>query len=309
MASFILTKILISVSTIIAALALIFLAVSAIPGDAAEAAVRDSTLSADALRLRRESFALDKPLWDRFVQHILTVTRGDWGTSWYGGEKVSDVIGGQFLATAELASSGLVVAVAVGAGTALIGLVGPHKRAAQFVNATVVILLALPSAAVGTGLILVFSLWLRLFPGTDQGTPASLVLPSLVIGLSVGPVLSRALLIAVRQVASSQIITFAQAKGLTHFRAILHHGLPMVILPLLETIALLAGYLLGGTAVVETMFARQGLGRTLVNAAINNDLPVIRALVFLSIVVIVVTQLILDITYAMLDPRSRPRTP
>src|SRR5690606_29945129 len=221
------------------------------------------------------------------------------------GQGVGELIAGQFAPTLALAVAGLGVAVVVGGGLGLGAALGEETWLGEVSRGATGLLLSVPVMVSGTLLIWVFSVLLDLFPATGQGTPGQLVLPALAVGLNTSAGLARTVEAGVRAVAQEPFLLLARAKGLRRWQVLSRHALRVGLLPTLDLIALQSGFLLGGTVVTEIVFSRQGLGRLLLFAVLDKDLPVVQGIVVLAAVVYGVLNLAADIAKAWLDPRIR----
>ena len=287
------------------AVTLAFAAFYVIPGDPAEAALSQSTATEEVIELRREALGLDLPLHVQYTRYITGILHGDLGLSWSADQAVQLLIVRQLGPTTCLALSGMGVAalfgVALGVGAALGrgGLVGELSRSVTG------FLLALPAMFSGTLVIWVFAIHLEWLPATGQGTFAQLILPAVVVGLSASGGISRTVESGVSEAVQQQFMQTAVAKGHTWLQAVVRHALRVGLLPTLDIVALQFGYLLGGAVVTESVFARQGIGRLLLTAVLNRDLPVVLGIVILSAAAYSILNLIADVAHAWFDPRIR----
>lgn len=287
------------------AVTLVFLAMHIVPGDPAEAALAQSTASQDVLERRREALGLDDPLAVQYVRYLSNLVQGDLGVSWMAGQPVSLLIGQEIGATARLAAAAMAVALAVGGLLGVTAALGEGSLLGEASRSVTGLLLSVPVMVSGTLLIWVFAVLLNLLPATGQGTPAQLVLPALVVGLNASAGIARTVEAGVGQVRDELFMLLAKAKGLSEWQAIVRHALRVGLLPTLDIAALQFGFLLGGAVVTEIVFARQGLGRLLLFAVLDKDLPVVQGIVVLSAVVYGLLNLAADIGKASLDPRTR----
>lgn len=288
-----------------AAVTLVFFAANIIPGDPAEAALAQSTASADVLEQRREALGLNDPLGVRYLRYIGGLVTGDLGVSWSLGQGVGELIAGQFAPTLALAFAGLAIAILAGGLLGLGATLGQGGWLGELSRGAVGLLLSVPVMVSGTLLIWVFSVLLGALPATGQGSAAQLVLPALAVGLNTSAGIARTVEAGVRAVSQESFLLLARAKGLRRWQVLTRHALRVGLLPTLDLIALQFGFLLGGTVVTEIVFARQGLGRLLLFAVLDQDLPVVQGIVVLAAAVYGVLNLAADIAKAWLDPRLR----
>lgn len=292
-----------------AAVTLTFFAMCLVPGDPAEAALANSTAPPEVLAQRRAELGLDRPVLAQYGHFVLNMVRGDLGVSWLGGQPVALLVGEALPPTVRLALAGMAVAVvvgiALGAGAAM-----DRGRALSIVLRSLTgLLLSLPVMFTGTLAIWLFAVMLGWLPPVGQGSPAHIILPALVVGLNVSGGIARTVDAGTTEAMQEHYMLMARAKGLSPWQAIRRHALRVGLLPALSVIALQFGYLLGGTVVTETVFARQGLGRLLVQAVLDKNIPVVQGVVLLSVLVYSLLNLAADIAHAWLDPRIRYTRP
>lgn len=303
MAQYILRRLLGVFLSLWAAVTLAFLAIRLVPGDPAEAALSQSIASQDVLEQRRAALGLDLPLPVQYSRYLWGLVRGDLGVSWSGGQPVSLLIGQQIGATFSLACAGMAVALMLGVALGVVGAVGKGGWVSELSRIAVSLLLALPPMFSGILLIWLFAVYLGWFPATGQGNVRHLVLPALVVGLSVAGGIARAVDAGVGDALTQPFMRAVRAKGLMPLAALWKHALRVGLLPVLDVVALQFGFLLGGTMITESLFARQGLGRVMLSAVLNKDLPVVLGVVVLAAAVYGFLNLAADVVRAWLDPR------
>ncbi|HQA69848.1 MAG TPA: ABC transporter permease [Aggregatilineales bacterium] len=294
--------------TLWAAVTLVFLAIYIVPGDPAEAALSQSTASQDVIEQRREALGLDAPIYVQYVRYLSGLVRADLGVSWSAGQPVSLMIGQQIGPTARLALASMVVAVVAGVALGVAASLGEGRWLGAVCHGLTGLLLSVPVMFSGTVAIWIGAVVLGILPATGQGTLAQLVMPALVVGLNVAAGISRTVEAGIGQVRHEPFVLLAKAKGLNAWQTGIRHALRVGMLPTLDVVALQFGFLLGGAVVTEIVFARQGLGRLLLFAVLDKDLPVVQGIVVLSAVVYGVLNLLADIGKAWLDPRIRQET-
>ncbi len=291
------------VLTLWAAITVVFFAMQLIPGDPAEAALSQTTVPDAVLEQRREALGLDQPLAARYSTYLSGLLRGDLGLSWMAGQPVSLLIGQQIGPTVALALGGLAVAVVAGGLLGLLAVLGGETWLGEVSRSATGLLLALPVMFTGTLAVWLFAIVLGWLPATGQQGFASLILPSLVVGASAAGGIARTVEAGVSEALRQPFVPLAAAKGLTRAGVMIRHALRVGLLPTLDVIALQFGFLLGGTVVTENLFARQGVGRLLLRAVLDQDLPVVQGVVILSAVTYAVLNLGADVAKAWLDPR------
>ncbi len=164
---------------------------------------------------------------------------------------------------------------------------------------------SMPDFWIGLLLILIFSVQLHWFPATGGGSLRHIVLPAIALGANFAAIIARLVRSSLLEVLRQDYVVTARAKGLHHRTVLLRHALRNALIPVVTIIGLQFGNLLGGAVVIETVFARQGIGRLAITAILAKDFPLIQGLVLVSAVVYVVLNILVDSSYALLDPRIK----
>jgi peptide/nickel transport system permease protein len=294
-----------AVPVLLGVVTLVFFVLRILPGDpAAILAAQSGGSSADTARLRAE-YGLDRPLWVQYLSFLFDLARGDLGRSLLTHQPVLQVIAQQIPATLSLACAAMAVAIVVGL---LLGIVAATHRG-SWVDSLCMSLstvgVSVPIALSGIVMILLFSLTLRWLPATGQGTLRHLAMPATVMGLASAGSIARLMRAQLVEVLAQEYIRVARAKGLSESRLLLRHAFRNALIPVLTVIGLQFGFMLGGAVVTESVFARQGLGRTLVDAILYQDYPVVQGIVIVSAGLYTAINLLVDLTYGYLDPRIR----
>jgi peptide/nickel transport system permease protein len=294
-----------AVPVLLGVVTLVFFVLRILPGDpTAILAAQSGGSSADAARLRAE-YGLDRPLWVQYLSFLFDLARGDLGRSLLTHQPVLQVIAQQIPATLSLACAAMAVAIVVGL---LLGIVAATHRG-SWVDSLCMGLstvgVSVPIALSGIVMILLFSLTLRWLPATGQGTLRHLAMPATVMGLASAGSIARLMRTQLVEVLAQEYIRVARAKGLSESRLLLRHAFRNALIPVLTVIGLQFGFMLGGAVVTESVFARQGLGRTLVDAILYQDYPVVQGIVIVSAGLYTAINLVVDLTYGYLDPRIR----
>jgi ABC-type dipeptide/oligopeptide/nickel transport system permease component len=294
-----------AVPVLLGVVTLVFFVLRILPGDpTAILAAQSGGSSADAARLRAE-YGLDRPLWVQYLSFLFDLARGDLGRSLLTHQPVLQVIAQQIPATLSLACAAMAVAIVVGL---LLGIVAATHRG-SWVDSLCMSLstvgVSVPIALSGIVMILLFSLTLRWLPATGQGTLRHLAMPATVMGLASAGSIARLMRTQLVEVLAQEYIRVARAKGLSESRLLLRHAFRNALIPVLTVIGLQFGFMLGGAVVTESVFARQGLGRTLVDAILYQDYPVVQGIVIVSAGLYTAINLVVDLTYGYLDPRIR----
>lgn len=293
--------------------AVVFSVMHLIPGDPAQLLLGFENTDPVQLARVRQEFGLDRPIPVQYAIWLGRILRGDLGTSVRTGRPIAQVIAEALPFTLELALYALVLAVAIGvplgvwAGSA-------RSQSVDVVSQTFVLLgLSLPSFWVGTVLILVFSVQLRWFPVLSYPRLVddpfrnlwSLLLPALTLAVPNAAAIARMVRASMRAVRAEEYVRVAYAKGLAPRAVVRRHMLRNALVPVVTLIGIVAGYLLGGSVVVEQVFAIPGLGRTGLQAIVQRDYPLLQAVVLLVTTLFVFVNLAVDLVYVLLDPRIR----
>jgi peptide/nickel transport system permease protein len=290
-----------------AAYTLSFLILYLLPGDAATVAAAgggDGTSVDPALvaRLRHE-YGLDQPLWQHYLLALGRAITGDFGsdvrTAAPALQSVVDVLPN----TIALAASALSVAVVFGFLLAIASTFPRAGSVRRLLSGLPPLGAAIPVFWIGLLLLQFFSFRLRIFPSVgDQGF-ASLVLPALTLAVPTGAYIAQLLSRSLRLTLARPYIDQVRAKGAGEARVHFSHALRNAILPTLTMVGVLVGNLLAGTVVTETVFSRTGVGRLVVQAVSDRNIPVVQVVVVFAALVFVVTSLVVDLMYPLVDRR------
>ncbi len=284
---------------------LVFVVMRLLPGDPAALMLSESGGSAQAVAELRHSLGLDAPLVVQYGRYLFDLLRGNLGTSLFSHRPVVTIIAEQLSSTIELAVAAMLVAA--GLGTAL-GLIAAAKHNTWLDTlATALSVMGVSLPIFWTALILIWLLSLKLgwLPATGRDGLASLIMPAMVLGFASSGAIARLVRASLLEVLGADFINTARAKGLSEGRVMIRHALKNALIPVITVIGLQFGFLLGGTVVTETIFARQGIGRLMVNAILWKDFPVVQGIVLLAALVYTTMNLVVDLAYAYLDPRIR----
>ncbi|MEN3149597.1 ABC transporter permease [Neorhizobium sp. IRAMC:178] len=258
----------------------------------------------DALRA---SLGLDRPILEQYVISVLAMVRGDFGISFQHQRPAMDVVLERMPVTATLAGTALLFGTLIGA---VAGAIAALKRGtiSEFIVMVAALLgQATPVFWLGIMLILVFSVDLGWFPTGGSGTIAHLVLPGLTLSVFVSASIARLLRSSLLDIMREDYVRTARAKGLLPRTVFFWHIARNALIPVITMIGIIAGELLGGSVVIETVFAWPGVGRIIMQAIQAQDFPVIQAGVALVAAIFIVVNLAVDLLYGVLDPRIRRR--
>ena len=290
-----------------------FALVHVIPGDPA-LVMMGGEGTPQAVEELRHQLGLDRPLHVRYLEWLGQISRGDLGQSLYNKTRVSEELVWRMPTTLALVTLALVFAVAIGVPAGLLSAAFRNSWIDHAARLLTLVSLSLPGFWLGLMLIILFSLWLDLLPivgyepitqGFGKALPY-LILPSLALGANLAALLTRLTRSSMLEVLGQDYVRTARAKGLRDRAVLMRHALRNALIPIVTAIGINLGILLGGSAVIETVFVLPGVGQLVVRSLYNRDLPVIQGLVLYVAVVYVLVNLLVDILYTYLDPRLRP---
>jgi peptide/nickel transport system permease protein len=248
---------------------------------------------------------LDKPLPVRYVEYVSGIFQGDLGTSWRTRRPVMEMILERVPATLRLGTLALVLGLSFAIPIGLLAALRPGSWIDNFSRALAVIANSLPSFWLAILLIILFSVYLGVLPSTGRGSWKHLVMPSVVLATATIPLIMRVTRSAMLEVLNKDYVRTARSKGLAERVVIRRHALRNAMIPVTTVAALRVGEIIGGTVIIETVFAYPGVGRVTIEAMQFRDYPVVIATVGFVAGAIMIVTLITDILYTFLDPRIR----
>lgn len=297
----------------IAVATLVFFMIRLVPGDPIAAMLADSG-SPEAREALIRRLGLDQPLIVQFWKWFTGVLQGDFGASIYGSNQpVSDILLTALPKTLSLAFLSFVIAIAIAVPAGIIS--ATHKNSAADVGVSLFAFLGLsmPDFWLAIILIIVFAANLQWLPAIGY-TPLAegfwpwlshLILPAIAIGTGFSAIIARMIRSSMLEVLQADFMRTAAAKGLTQNALLLRHALPNALIPVITVIGIAFALLISGAVVVENVFSIKGLGRVLIQGIQNRDYPVVQGAVLLVSAFFVLSNLVVDLLYAAIDPRIR----
>ena len=276
-----------------------------VPGDPVRIMYAQSqSTGPEQIEAKRRDLGLDRPIYEQYLTYMSNVLRGDLGKTIRGEQPVLDLLMLRLPNTILLTAAALVVAVVIGGS---IGFFSAYFRGSWFDTlgmGLAIAGIAMPSFWLGLLLMFFFSVRLGWFPVGGTGL-SSLILPALTLGLVSAAVLARLTRSSMLDVLAQDYMRTARAKGLAEPLVLARHALKNSMIPIITMLGLQVAYMLGGAVVVENVFAWNGVGRLAVQAILQRDFPLIQGFVLMFAVIVIGVTLIVDILYAVVDPRIR----
>jgi peptide/nickel transport system permease protein len=273
-------------------------------GDLAISIAGPNATAADVETIRRV-YGLDRPLWVQYFDWLGRAVQGDFGESYFFRDRVANLIAARMPVTLTLGLVGLVIALVVSLPLGILAAVREGSWIDRGVGLVAMIGQAMPSFWLGLVLMIVFGLQLGWLPISGVETWEGFVLPGVVLAFSAIPSLTRLTRSGMIEALSSDYIRTARAKGLSRLSILVKHGLRNAAIPVVSIAAVQLGFMLGGSVVIETVFALHGVGFLAWESISKNDFPVVQAVVLVLALIYIALTLLADLLNAVLDPRLR----
>jgi peptide/nickel transport system permease protein len=302
---YVLRRLVLAIPNLVLISLIVFVIMRVLPGDPVRTMLAGTPVSGDQIEQIRQSMGLDDPLYLQYAHFVGDALQGDLGRSLISKRTVSSQIIDQFPSTLILTLAGLAVALTIGV---VLGVVAAIKKG-SWIDAVsmgfALIGVSMPGFWLGLLLLFVFSFKLGWFPAVGGGGWRHLVLPAFVLGVGEAAIIARLVRASMVEVLRQEYVSVARAKGLREGIVITRHALRNALIPLVTTLGLEFGFLLGGAVVLETVFARPGLGRLTIEAILARDFPVVQGTVLFVAALYILVNIVVDVSYAWLDPRIR----
>jgi peptide/nickel transport system permease protein len=301
-------RIISSLLVVLGSLILVFAIFYLLPGDPVLSMIDPTYATAEMIQNLRVQLGLDQPFYIQFWHYLSGILRGDFGVSMLNSEPVLPKILAHFPATLMLTLTSTLIAAVIGVTLGVLSAV--HRNGWIDVLARMIGLfgISMPTFWSGILLILIFSIQLGWFPAMGSDGWQTLVLPSIALGIVGAGFIIRMVRTSMLEVINEPFITTLRAKGISEKVIMYRHALRNALISVVTVVGMQLGEMLAGTVVIETVFSRQGIGRILADAIMGRDIPVVQGVVFFTAIVYVVINLIVDLSYAYIDPRIRRST-
>ena len=275
-----------------------------ITGDPAQAMLPDDATEEDYIEFR-QLWGLDKPLMEQFFIYCKNFVHGDFGQSYKDGRDVFEIISQRLPKSVWLMGMSIIFSIVVGLPLGIYAALHRNSFGDRFIMGTAVFGFSMPNFFLGIMFILIFSMKLHWLPSAGSDTWLHLLMPMITIGMTRMGSYARYTRSAMLNVLSKPYIITAKAKGANRNRMVYLHALPNAAIPIVTVIGTSIGHMVGGSVVIENVFAWPGVGRLLVSSVAVRDLPVVQAIVIVMGLAMVLANLLVDFTYGLLDPRIR----
>jgi peptide/nickel transport system permease protein len=289
---------------------LVFFLIHLVPGDPARSVLGNHATPQNVAALHHE-WGLDKPLPVQYWRFLRRTAHGDLGSSLFYSVPAGRLVWERLPPTLWLIALSTFLAVLISVPLAVFAATKRDRVADHAVRAVPLVGLGFPQFWVGIMLLLIFGLHLgSYFPvgGYGEGFLGhlhSMFLPALTVALGITPILVRSLRASLLEVFESDYVATARSKGLPERRVLVNHALRNAIISTVTVLGVNIGYLVGGTLIVEQVFALPGIGQLMINSIFQRDFPVVQAVTLVFAIMVVLVYLLTDVAHALLDPRVR----
>jgi len=301
---YVIKRLMAAVPTLLGVSLVIFSMVHLTPGDPVQVML-DVHASADQVARLRHEMGLDRPLPEQYARFVWGAVRGDLGVSLKSGRPVGAEMADRLPATLLLTFAGMGIAIPFGV---LLGVIAAAKRDTWIDSLTMVVAIlgvSVPSFWIGIVLMYVFGVRLNVLPVAGASSWKHLILPAITLGALASSVLARMTRSGMLEVLSSDYVRTARAKGLAGKVVLFKHALKNTMIPVVTIIGVQIGSLLGGTFIIEQLYAWPGVGRLAVGAIQARDYPMMQGIGLYVASAYVLVNLVVDMVYGLLDPRIR----
>jgi peptide/nickel transport system permease protein len=319
---YVLKRLLQVVPTVLMITLVVFVMMRSIPGDPVVALLGDAYNEEDAAKVR-EAYGFDRPVLLQYLIWLGKLLQGDWGSSILSGRPVLQDVLVRLPVTLELIVLSMAVAIIIAVPAAVVASVRPNTWSDYTAMTVALAGVSIPEFFLGVLLLLGFSFGLQgalpssgwvYLPGTCPtvvcaasfaGNVQHVLMPAIALGVGRAAILARLLRASMLEIVRTEYVTTARAKGLAERRVVLKHALKNALIPSVTVMGLQVGFLIGAAIVVETLFAVPGLGTFGIDAILARDYQQVQGFVLLTALAFVVINLLVDLTYSLLDPRIR----
>ena len=310
MGRYVLARLLRSIPLLLGASVLVFMIIHMLPGDPVFALATDRA-TPETIEAMRKAMGLDKPLVTQYFLWMSRLLRGDMGKSYISKLAVSDLLWLKFKATFQLVSASFILAIIISFPLGILAATRPRSALDRFAMAFSGLGIAIPPYWSGILLVLLFAVYLGWLPssgyipfGEDPRQAIKyLILPALTMGIEIAAIQIRFVRSSFLDVLGQDYINTARAKGLTERSVLMVHAMRNALITVVTVMGLQLGTFLAGSVITEALFAWPGLGRLVLDSILKRDYLLVQGSVMFLLVIFVIVNLIVDVTYGLLDPR------
>lgn len=314
MGQYILRRILIAIPVLLGVTILNFGIINLAPGNPAEMFISPSISEAD-VELKKEQLGLNDPLYTQYFRWLGNVFQGDFGYSFANYEPVTDMVIDRIAPTLLLMGSALIIAYLIAIPIGIISAVKQYSWIDYATTGSSFLGISVPNFFLGLGLIYLFSVQLGMFPtggmntlgaeGSFLDTLKHLVLPSIVLATAIAGNMVRYVRSSILEVLGEDYLRTARSKGLHEFVVVNKHALRNALIPIITVVGLDIPLLVSGAVITEQVFQWPGIGQLMIQSIMSRDYPTLMALTFIAAIVVLVTNLVVDILYSVVNPRIK----
>jgi ABC-type dipeptide/oligopeptide/nickel transport system permease component len=299
-------RVLLAIPTLLVSVTLVFFLFRLVPGDPAEL-IAGEMAPREVVESIRRQMGLDQPLHVQYVRYLTGLVRGDVGISKVFQQNAAEQLRTRLPATVQLAGLAMVLALVLGVAAGMVAAIKQYSWLDTLATLGAVGGISIPSFWLGLMLIMLFSVTLGWLPTSGRGGWESAILPALTLSAYQMAVIARMTRSSMLEVLRQDYVRTARAKGVREQGVVLRHALRNALIPTVTIAGLQMGYLLGGSVIVETVFAWPGLGALMIESVRIRDYTMAQAVALLFAATFLIVNLLVDVLYAWLDPRVQYR--
>lgn len=304
MFDYIVRRILLTIPVLLGVATLTFFLIHMVPGDPIDIMLGDQASNVDKAALRAE-LGLDKPLGTQYKDFLIGLTRADLGKSLFSRQPVAREIAERLPATMELAIVAVLISMFIGIPLGVLASIKQYGPVDNSVLVGGLLGMSLPSFWTGPMMILIFSIYLDIFPVSGRGNITHVILPAVCLGLSLSAILMRMTRASMLEINKEDYIRTAISKGVPKHKVLFKHALRNALIPIITIVGLQFGALLTGTVITETIFDWPGIGSLFYEAIQQRNYPVVQGTVLFISFIYVAVNLLTDLAYAAVNPKVR----
>lgn len=304
MFNYLIRRLLLTIPVLLGVATLTFFLIHMVPGDPIDIMLGDQASNVDKTALRVE-LGLDQPLGTQYKNFLIGLTRADLGKSLFSRKPVSKEIGERLPATMELAIVAVCISMLIGIPLGVLASIKQYGIVDNSVLVGGLLGMSLPAFWTGPMMILIFSIYLDIFPVSGRGDITHVILPAVCLGLSLSAILMRMTRASMLEVNKEDYIRTAVSKGVPKTKVLFKHALRNALIPIITIVGLQFGALLTGTVITETIFDWPGIGSLFYEAIQQRNYPVVQGSVLFISFIYVAVNLLTDLAYAFANPKVR----